>query len=790
MNPRHLKKVLDERKAIAPYNFVELPNKVVPAQLECNGKLRDNDRYYSDRHTGKIICTLKTESPLYIRCGLTPVDFATFGDTPNEKLKLEQRKKKAEFFLHPANLHPVLPGSSLRGMLRTLVEIISFGKIEQVSDQQKFFFRAVAAENDDPLRDRYKHHIGNMAKNAKAGYLEFDKKQNKWFIRPAQEIEGQSFRKVKEEEIKDDLPSLILMKKANYIPQYIQISFQVTETSITVSEKLNKYSSHNGWLVTSGNMLENTIEKTKEREREALLKKKEGRKYHYIIGEADRSAKRLEISPDAMRSYRDALTNFQKGEEKQFKDNLKNRFDEKMGVLQPGLPIFYCEPEKDKPVTLFGQSPNFRIPYSLHNDGKASSAVTFIPKKVGESDRIDLADAIFGFVRRKKDTTERDTTDNTKARREQSRAGRIFVSDAHYKPEKDAQSKANKDDIWLTDDTITPQILASPKPTTFQHYLVQPEDTHAAKSKLKHYAEPITKTVIRGHKLYWHKGNVSQKEIKADITEAEIEQKQSQYTEIKPIKAGVSFEFKINFENLSDVELGALIWILTLAGDDNEKLKAIDLDGKEKYRLSLGMGKPLGMGAVAIEQYELILNERYKNKPKQRYTQLFDGDDWVKSDRGATLDEQKRFLKNFEHYIVNNISLEDCPQDFPITANRETIKLKDVPRIKMLLTMLRWDIFPPPVTTTRYMEIERNIEVETDYLCQPAKEGDKTVNEYKCRLVLPTPFQVMDKVPEEVHKDNRRLDNSPPASNPSSQNQGKGGNSNAATQRPPKPPKH
>lgn len=770
MNPRHLKQVPDERKAIAPYNFVELPHKVVPAQVECNGKLRDNDRYYSDRHTGKIICTLKTESPLYIRCGLNPVDFATFSD-PNEELKPEQLKKKAEFFLHPSNLHPVLPGSSLRGMLRTLVEIISFGKIERVSDQQKFFFRAVAAENDDPLRDKYKDHIGNMAKNVKAGYLEFDKKQNKWFIRPAQEIERQSFRKVKEEDIKDGLPSLIFMKIANYIPQYIQISFEVTETSINLSENLNKSSFHKGWLVTSGNMLENMLEKTQEREREALLKKKEGRKYHYIVGEADRSATRLEISPDAIRNYRDALTNFQKGKEKQFKDNPKNRFDEKMGVLQPGLPIFYCEPQnKLTVVTLFGQSPNFRIPYSPNNDGQAASAVNFIPQEVGESNLIDLADAIFGFVRRKKDKTEVDTTDNTKAKPEQSRAGRIFVSDAQY--------KAEEDGIWLTDDTITPQILASPKPTTFQHYLVQPQ---AVKSELKHYGEPITKTVIRGHKLYWHKGNVSQKEIKADTTEAEIEQKRSQYTEIKPIKAGVSFEFKIKFENLSNVELGALLWILTLAGDDSEKLKAIKLDGKEKYRLSLGMGKPLGMGAVAIE-YKLILNERYKKQSQQRYTQLFDGDEWVTSDRDATLDEQKRFLKAFENYVINKISIEDCPEQFSAIEKRETLNLKDVPRIKMLIAMLRWDIFPP-VTTTRYMEIERDI--KENYLCQPVNTTDNTVNEYKCRLVLPTPFQVMGR----INEDNRQSNNSSPPSNPSSQNQGKGGNSNAATQRPPKQPK-
>lgn len=751
MNPKHIDKVPNDRKAIAPYNFVELPEKIVEAELP----LPEGDRYHPDRHTGKIECTLTTESPLYIRGGLTPSDFSNFGDTPNEGLTPEQRKKKAEFFQHPSNLlHPVLPGSSLRGMLRTLVEIISFGKIERVSDQQKFFFRAVAAENDDPLRDKYKYHIGNMAKNVQAGYLEFDKKQHKWFVRPSQKIDEQLFIEVKEEDIKDALPSLILMKKANYIPQYIQISFEVTETSINVSENLNKSSYYKGWLVTSGNMLENLLEKTTEQEREKILQKKEGRKYHYIVGEAERSATRLEISPDAIRNYRDALTNFQKGKEKQFQNNPKNRFDEKMGVLQEGLPIFYCEPEADKPVTLFGQSPNFRIPYSPNNDGKASSAVDFIPKEVGESDVIDLADAIFGFVRGKKDKIEQNTTDKTKEKREQSRAGRIFVSDAHtgYKADKD--------------DTITPQILASPKPTTFQHYLVQ--TTHE-KPTLKHYAsKPNEETVIRGHKLYWHKGNVSKDKIQADATKAEIEEKRSQYTEIKPIKQGVSFEFTLQFENLSDVELGALLWILTLSSDESNQLKLLNLDGQEKYRLSLGMGKPLGMGSVALKKSELVLNERHKNEQNQRYTKLFDGDSWLIGDRPATEEEYIRFLQKFETYIITNLDEADLPED---CTDRQSLQLKDVPRIQMLLAMLSWNF--PPANETRYMEIER--EVSKGYLGKEVKPNEENKDEYEDRLVLPTPLQVKGW----ENADKRRF-SSPVQPSPSSPNRGQAGGSNSA----------
>nr|WP_205369615.1 hypothetical protein [Thermoleptolyngbya sp. PKUAC-SCTB121] len=87
---------------------------------------------------------------------------------------------------------------------------------------------------------------------------------------------------------------------------------------------------------------------------------------------------------------------------------------------------------------------------------------------------------------------------------------------------------------------------SGPKPTTFQHYLVQ---TKASKPDLKHYGSaPGTETVIRGHKLYWHK-----KEPTITLENPE-EVSDTQKTQIKPIKPGVSFQFTIHFENLSDVE--------------------------------------------------------------------------------------------------------------------------------------------------------------------------------------------------------------------------------------------
>lgn len=752
MNPRHLETVTPGRKAVAPYNFVELPTKVVQAEPQCNGQLRDNDRYYPDRSTGTIKCTLRTESPLYIRCGMSPNNFAKYGGKPDEDFNKEElaekRKLLADFFQYPENFNPVLPGSSLRGMLRNLVEIIGFGKIGKVSEQQKLFFRAVAAESDDPLSDLYKSQL----KDVRVGYLELDKKKNKWFIQPAEEVDGKFFIPVKEEEILEDLPSLIAMRKSNYIPQYLPVSFEITSSSINVSEELHEYY-YKGYLVTSGNMLENMLENSTEIKRSEKLSQKEGRKYHYIIAAPNQSATRVEISDDAILSYRNALTDFQKGIEKPFKNNSKNKFDQKMGILKHGQPIFYCKP-KGKVVILFGQSPNFRIPYSPNNDGCASSTVDFIPQDVGESEIVDLADAIFGFVRRKKDKQENYSSKNEEKHLDQSRAGRIFISDAH----------TTEQDPWLTgnpNDTITPHILASPKPTTFPHYLVQ---TSNEKKDLKHYgSQPNQDTVIRGHKLYWHKGDVKKDCIETDNSKEEVEKKQSQYTEIKPIKSDVSFEFTMYFENLSDVELGILLWILNLTSNKTDQQKLLNLNGKEKYRFSLGMGKPLGMGAVMIDKFELKLNNRYLNEPKNRYTQLFEGEDWLIGDHLIQPEEYGTYLQKFEEYVIANIHDDDLPNN---CNDRKSLRLKDIPRIQMLLAMLSWSY--PPEYETRYMQIERD--KSKDFLCT-TKDNEKTVNEYKCRLILPTPLQIK-KIP-----DSRR-------NTTSSNNQ-----ANSVTRRPPKPPK-
>jgi CRISPR-associated protein (TIGR03986 family) len=686
--PKHIRKIEDpNRRAIAPYNFIELPDRVVTVDPE---SLPSGDRYHPERCTGTIKCTLTTESPLYTRCGWTPEDFAAHGDKSFHELPPEIKQKRANFFLNPITQNPVIPGSSIRGMLRTLVEIVSFSKIDRVSGHQRLFFRAVgSSDKKESWGKEYKQYV--KPEIIKAGYLKQEK--GKWTIQPAAENHGQSFCWVKESSL--DLGKLGLkgFDTQNYEPQYLSISYK--QAQIDYTDRAERLFAHDidtpdihskkGILVTSGHMKQGD--------------EPSPRRNHCIVFPVDTDAKPLELDDKAIEHYRNALTDFQK----------KSPFDKDWGFLKDGRPVFYYRDGESEIVGFFGQSPNFRIPYSPDGNGHATTVRNFIPPELRELASFDLADAIFGWV--KQESKEEKLPDDFD-RKYKQRAGRVFVTDALY--------KSNKDGIWYSESSVTPQILSEPKPTLFSHYLVQPEqdNPNADPLKIKHYAsKPIEQTVIRGHKMYWHKGHDPKFELpppKKVIKERKLvsDTDSTQTTKVKPIKQGVTFEFEIHFENLSDVELGALLWVLDLAQDDS-------------YRLSLGMGKPLGMGAVKITHHLHI------SKRQERYKELLTNEQQWFAGYDDQPDSPKAYITKFDEHIRQKLGITESSSS-----------LKEVRRIKMLLAMLRWEeqLSEEELDHRRYMENERDASPGQSYIGK-AKKGK--ANEYAERPVLPTPLQVI-----------------------------------------------
>lgn len=126
----HVSPTTDARTAKAPYNFVRLPEVIaIPP---------DNaDEYDQSEFTelsGYIDLEFTTLSPLYVRGMLTRVDYEEFGKKRFAELNGVQKEKVAQFFAY--NNTPVIPGSSLRGMFRTLIEVASYSKISEVTDKR------------------------------------------------------------------------------------------------------------------------------------------------------------------------------------------------------------------------------------------------------------------------------------------------------------------------------------------------------------------------------------------------------------------------------------------------------------------------------------------------------------------------------------------------------------------------------------------------------------------------------------------------------------------------------
>lgn len=673
--------------ARAPYNFVPLPEKVVRARTP----LLSHAVYETEGLTGWIDCTLETVSPVYIRGMMQEGDFAQFGRKKPDALTDDEKNKRASFFGTAGapdddTLQPIIPGSSLRGMIRSLVEIAGYGRMRWVGAQPTFTYRAVAASENDPLRKPYQEALGRFGSRVEAGYLIQD--GERWYIQPARRPkdnnwpEKAAYLKVKERNIGPrDLPNLIRFNDDKYRPQIHEVSFSVERgrsdrgafTDVRQIGPREAGFPHKGVLVCSGNMLETG---------QLQAGQRSPRKSHALIleREDDRRAKRLTIPSQVVSDYLNGLTPFQQEKLTDWSGE-----DGTTGCLAPGKPVFYVA--RGDEVLYFGHSPNFRVPARLNvPDGeRAATPADFVPPMLRDMADPDLADAIFGWV----------AETGQKAGLLGQRAGRVFFGDARL--------TSPRDDVWLEKE-MTPHVLAGPKPTTFQHYLVQDKTRGHdpdRKESLAYYGVPPAQTQIRGYKLYWHKG--ARPDLKATTQEMKHP---SQLTRITPVKPGVQFSFRLRFDNLRPEELGALLWALALPGEDGQR-----------YCHKLGMGKPLGMGAVQIVP-TLFLSDR-----QARYQTLFADDGW---DEAARAEPPQSYITAFETFVLEQV--KEGEEALLSQVRRGERRLKDEPRIRMLLTLLQWREGDAAwLDRTRYMEIERGLE---------------KVNEYKERPVLPDPVAV------------------------------------------------
>jgi CRISPR-associated protein (TIGR03986 family) len=687
--PVHSNPKRPNRIARAPYNFVPLPETIVTLD---ESDLPSHDRYQDGTSTGWFDCELETCSPTYVR-GMMTTEQAEKHDPEAERLlsKEEQVKLKEErapFYSaseEKVGTHaiPMIPGSSLRGLIRSVVEIAGYGKMQWVNKAPKVTFRAVAAPREDPLAEPYRSLIGSFSRNVLAGYLE--KTERGWRIRPALKPkamnwpERAAYLKVRE----DSIPSVVIkdfvrLSDPKYWPEWYPVSFSISTRRgkagpyvrvDMIGDELAGYP-HKGVLVCTGNMIESLPLDRVSRRKQIV---DSPRRNHTLVLSRDPKAQPLTISEELLRDYLDSLTPFQRDELWQ------------PGGLEHDAPVFYVL-ERGR-LVWFGHTPNFRVP-ALNRNGNPATPVDFIPDDILFNEAPDLAEAIFGWVAE----GAREGGRKNKQRDRSEYAGRVFFTDGEW-------IKEDKD-VWYAPHPVAPATLGGPKIATFQHYLVQDRERGhdpEFRQTLAHYASEPDETEIRGHKLYWHKGNVP-------VPEAISDEKESQLTRINPVKPGVRFTFRIYVENLRAYEIGALAWALQLPGKSGSI-----------YHHKLGMGKPLGMGTVAITAARLQITERHSPRAG-RYGRLFENGRLA---TGAHPVDSSEFIAAFERHVLEKVA--------PGKQH-----LYEVDRIQMLLAMLKSrEATPDWLERTRYLSIRH-----------PQRD-----NEYDERPVLPDPLAVSAESP-------------------------------------------
>ncbi len=700
--PQHKNPGLPPRTATAPYNFIPLPSQVVravetPELLPSHGGTFDQERY---QYSGFFEVELTTRSPLFIRCPLRRALFdldeqgrdrhgqSVTADTPYP----DRIRNIPDFFHRGVAERPVIPGSSLRGMLRTLLEIVGHGKMEQISERQ-LFFRTL---DDSALGKAYGNRMVDGEGDAGDGYRP---RTRPGFLRAAGDgtfqIEPCDLARV---ELEDVWQAFGLASESNLYdgtgpnatPRWAYQHQRVWVRLDPAGVQDHRHSADKrhpaGKYLRYWEVLEIRTVATAGYEEATLVLTGKVQKQHMAFVFLDRpGAQAFDVGSDIIERFcdDDQLSQWQ---ESAFPcDQPTCNARRQPGHLRDGEPVFYLI--EDGQLTFLGRAQMFRLPYQQR-------VIDLVPQDLRRPGDIDFADALFGYIRKSGYPADAKQGDPARAY-----AGRVSVTDAEFIP--------GQDGPWYCENPIRPKRLASPKPTAIQHYLVQTADETKIKNQvdnqLRHLQEHerqkeslkrVRKSLLhydsnsggtantepRGFKRYWHH---QQPDIAAgpddDISDA-------QDTQFRPVDIGKRFVFRVHFDSLAAEELGALCWILRPQGHPDRQ-----------FWHQLGMGKPLGMGSVSLETKLHLIDHR------ARYSKLFDGKRWMQGGtdpqpvglwRGQNIPADREqtpdaLLRAFEKAVLRGIG-----------ARPNERRLADTARVQMVLKMLDSAGQPPAQVRT------------------------------------------------------------------------------------------
>lgn len=491
-----------DKRVRAPYNFIPLSDKIL-LPYDSVESLPAHDRIDPSLKTGEICVTMVADTPVFVSDG----------------------DKNDPHFFRGSNGKYMIPGSTIRGMVRENMQILGFGLMrpgEDLEDIQIFFrdFASASGSRDDPLKKYYCAALGikqmpmpsgrpkAIPQLVKSGYLK--KEKGKYKIYPSKG----SYMLVRR-----DHPGVRCFGTEDARTENVYYRAEgdrVKEIRPAVGEKNGL---RRGTLLYTGKPVRSWNRQTGRLE--------DHPNHLYLIPEADWSAQPLTLDEDDVLSY---MEDFEK------RRNIlgRNRNFWNLPLEGREKPVFYVQYEGH---VYFGMSRFLRIGYRYPlSCGLPES------HKAG-MDKLDFPRAILGYVSKN------------------SGSYRSRVSFGDFAADGEAYEMPP-----------ISMILGEPKPSYYPGYVVGG----------KHYNHEDFR--LRGYKQYWLK----------EVEATDDNGKPRAATTIRPLPRGTKFSGTIRYKNLTEAELGLLLWCLRLE--------------KGCYQ-SVGMAKPYGYGRMrltidAIKEFE------------------------------------------------------------------------------------------------------------------------------------------------------------------------------------------
>lgn len=426
--------------ARAPYNFVPLPKGVYFVDegypLEDGTRIKpweNQHRILPGTYTGCIDFEATTRTPLFVGDARGSVET----DSAPLTTRLDREGR------------PVIPASTIRGCIRNMVEILSFGRLR--TQGKKLTFRKMGRiMMREAYGDRFKKALRNAGYDplktpSLAGFMD---KEHKTIIQC-------QMARINHEVIKKLFPGKPIFEKTGETnaPQKPNHEIQYKTLWVTPPEKYGG--------VVYGDQVSLAEDKAGKGYKKAylVLTGEMGTKRKEFVFIPQEEPFEFEVQPEVYEAYEDGMTPWQ--EEAYKKGDLQ--------IPAEGEPFFFLPSTKEKGTVAFlGKAGKFRIPYDLTpNDLNPTSLL----EKPGE---LDLPEVLFG-----------------RAGEKSSIRGRVSFEDCRIldQPQGGVDGKGAQ-----------LPTLGSPKVSYFPHYLEQGEGCHCS-----YLEEHKGKTRIRGFKLYWHR---------------------------------------------------------------------------------------------------------------------------------------------------------------------------------------------------------------------------------------------------------------------------------------------